>query len=79
MPWSVKTPTAVAYVNITSNSGPGGTAVSAGVSLDLTPERMRLLQELAGSAKWSKQLPQEEITWQEVEEIVAGHVPRTDK
>jgi hypothetical protein len=53
--------------------------VSAGASFDLTPERMRLLQQLAGSAKWSKQLPHEEVTWQEVEEIVAGHVPRTDE
>jgi hypothetical protein len=74
MPFRVKTAQPTLFVSISSNSGPEGVAVSAHVSLPLTSERMKLLRQLAGSVQWDKQLPQERITWQEVETIIAGHV-----
>jgi hypothetical protein len=63
------------HVSVTGNSGPRGNAVHAHLTLPVTRERMELLKQLAGSARWEQQMPTETVGWAEVEAIVAGHVP----
>jgi hypothetical protein len=74
MPFSLKTRVPVCNVSICANSGRGHAAVSTHVTLSLTPERMKLLQQLVGSTPWTKQAPDTKVTWEEVEAIVAKHV-----
>ena len=36
-------------------------------SIPLTPDRLKLVKRLAGSAQWVRQGPQRKVTWEEVE------------
>jgi hypothetical protein len=39
-------------------------------NIPLTPKRVKLLQQLAGAARWRKEQPQVGATWNEVEEFI---------
>jgi hypothetical protein len=74
MPFRIKTPQPMVHVSVMSNSGRWDKAVYVAVSVPVTPERMKLIHRLVGSASWDKQSPSKKVTWEDVEAIVAGHV-----
>jgi hypothetical protein len=78
MSFRIRTPQPMIHVNVISNSGHGHRAVTVGVSVPVTPERMKLLHRLVGSESWDKQSASRKVTWEEVEAIVAGHVGKAE-
>jgi hypothetical protein len=52
------------------------TSYSTWGSSPLTPKRVKLLQQLAGSARWKRQQPQLDSTWNEVEEFITKGPPK---
>jgi hypothetical protein len=74
MPTKIKTSEPMIHVSILANSGPGNTLVSMFTSVPATPERMKVLHQLVGGARWQKQSTSLNATWQEVQRIVAEHI-----